>query len=122
MIPILALPLSWEHLDPNHKSMLTNLIGRYTRMSVYEVKDGMVVQPNNVYVILPNHDMTIDSGTLQLHEPADKHGFRLPINLFFRSLALSKQDQTIGIILSGTGEDGTLGIRAIKDEGGMVMV
>ena len=111
-----------QHLDPNHKSMLTDLIGRYTWMSVYEVKDGMVVQPNSIYVIPPNNDMILDSGTLQLQEPAETRGFRLPINLFFRSLALSKQDQSIGIILSGTGEDGTLGVRAIKDEGGIVMV
>ena len=111
-----------QHLDPNHKSMLTDLIGRYTWMSVYEVKDGMVVQSNSVYVIPPNHDMTIEAGTLLIQEPAEKHGFRLPINLFFRSMALSKQDQAIGIILSGTGEDGALGIRAIKEAGGMVMV
>jgi two-component system CheB/CheR fusion protein len=111
-----------QHLDPNHKSMLTELIGRYTRMPVYEVKDGMVVQPNHVYVIPPNRDMTIEYGTLQLQEPAESRGFRLPINLFFRSLALSKQELSIGIILSGTGKDGKLGARAIKDEGGMVMV
>jgi two-component system CheB/CheR fusion protein len=111
-----------QHLDPTHKSMLTELIGRYTRMPVYEVKDGMVVQPNCVYVIPPNRDMIIESGTLQLQEPAESRGFRLPINLFFRSLALSKLELSIGIILSGTGEDGTLGARAIKDEGGMVMV
>jgi len=111
-----------QHLDPTHKSMLTELIGRYTRMPVYEVKDGMVVQPNCVYVIPPNRDMIIEYGTLQLQEPAESRGFRLPINSFFRSLALSKLELSIGIILSGTGEDGTLGARAIKDEGGMVMV
>jgi two-component system CheB/CheR fusion protein len=111
-----------QHLDPTHKSMLTELIGRYTRMPVYEVIDGMVVQPNCVYVIPPNRDMIIEYGTLQLQEPAESRGFRLPINLFFRSLALSKLELSIGIILSGTGEDGTLGARAIKDEGGMVMV
>jgi two-component system CheB/CheR fusion protein len=110
-----------QHLDPNHESILTDLIGRYTRMPVYEVKDGMVVQPNCVYVIPPNRDMTLEYGTLQLQEPAEPHGHRLPIDLFFRSLALSKQEQAIGIILSGTGSDGTLGVRAIKAEGGMVM-
>ena len=87
-----------QHLDPNHKSMLTELIGRYTRMPVYEVKDGMVVQPNCVYVIPPNRDMIIEYGTLQLQEPAESRGFRLPINLFFRSLALSKLELSIGII------------------------
>ena len=111
-----------QHLDPNHKSMLTDLIGRYTRMPVYEVKDGMVVQPNCVYVIPPNSDLILESGTLQLQKPADSRGLHLPINLFFRSLSLSKLELSIGIILSGTGEDGTLGARAIKDVGGMVMV
>jgi two-component system CheB/CheR fusion protein len=111
-----------QHLDPSHKSMLTDLIGRYTRMPVYEVEDGMVVQPNCVYVIPPNRDMIFEYGTLQIQEPAEPRGPRLPINLFFRSLALSKLELSIGIILSGTGEDGTLGARAIKDAGGMVMV
>lgn len=111
-----------QHLDPGHKSMLTDLIGRYTQMPVYEVKDGMIVQPNCVYVIPPNRDMTLESGTLQIQEPAEPRGPRLPINLFFRSLALNKQELSIGVILSGTGEDGTLGARAIKDAGGMVMV
>ncbi len=110
-----------QHLDPERKSMLTDLIGRYTWMSVYEVKDGMVVQPNSVYVIPPNYDLILEAGKLQLQKPAEMHGFRLPINMFFRSLALSQQDRAISIVLSGTGEDGTLGIRAIKDVGGMVM-
>ncbi len=111
-----------QHLDPNHKSILTDLIRRYTQMSVYEVKDGMVVQPNCVYVIPPNHDMILEYGTLQLLKPAEPRGHRLPIDLFFRSLAQSKQELAIGIILSGTGSDGTLGVRAIKAEGGMMMV
>jgi two-component system, chemotaxis family, CheB/CheR fusion protein len=111
-----------QHLDPNRKSMLTDLIGRYTRMPVYEARDGMFVQPNCVYVIPPNRDMILEYGTLKLQEPAEPHGHRLPINVFFRSLAQSKQEMSIGIVLSGTGEDGTLGVRAIKAEGGIVMV
>ncbi len=110
-----------QHLDPNHKSILTDLIRRYTRMPVYEVEDGMVVQPNCVYVIPPNYNMVLEYGTLQLQKPTKPHGQRLPIDLFFRSLAQSKQELAIGIILSGTGSDGTLGVRAIKAEGGMVM-
>ena len=111
-----------QHLDPHHKSMLTDLIGRYTQIPVYEVEDGMAVQPNCVYVIPPNRDLILEYGTLQLQEPAEPRGPRLPINLFFRSLALSKLELSIGIIFSGTGEDGTLGASAIKDAGGMVMV
>ena len=110
-----------QHLDPNHKSILTDLIRRYTRMPVYEVEDGMFVQPNSVYVIPPSYNMVLEYGTLQLKKPAKPHGQRLPIDLFFRSLAQSKQELSIGIILSGTGSDGTLGVRAIKAEGGMVV-
>lgn len=111
-----------QHLDPTHKSILSDLIGRYTRMPVYEVKESMVVQPDCVYVISPNHDLVIEYGVLQIQEPAEPRGHRLPIDLFFRSLAQNKQEMAIGIVLSGTGNDGTLGIRAIKTEGGMVMV
>ncbi|MDP4193282.1 MAG: chemotaxis protein CheB, partial [Bacteroidota bacterium] len=96
-----------QHLDPTHKSILSDLVGRYTRMPVYEVKKSMVVHPDCVYVIPPNHDLVIEYGVLQLQEPAEPHGHRLPIDLFFRSLAQSKQEMAIGIVLSGTGNDGT---------------
>lgn len=111
-----------QHLDPTHKSILSDLIGRYTQMPVYEVKDSVAVQPDCVYVIPPDHDMVLEYGTLQLQKPVEPRGHRLPIDLFFRSLAQSKQEMAIGIVLSGTGSDGTLGIQAIKTEGGMVMV
>ncbi|HWR24955.1 MAG TPA: CheR family methyltransferase, partial [Methanosarcina sp.] len=110
-----------QHLDPNHKSILTDLIGRYTSMPVYEVKDRMVVQPNSVYVIPPNSDMIFQDDTLQLLEPAESRGHRLPIDFFFNSLAQGKQERAIGIVLSGTGSDGTQGARSIKAEEGMVM-
>jgi two-component system CheB/CheR fusion protein len=110
-----------QHLDPSHKSILAELIRRFTRMPVVEVVDGMVVEPNYVYIIPPNHDMALMNGTLQLLDPAAPRGQRLPIDFFFRSLAQDQHEQAIGIILSGTGSDGTLGIRAIKGEGGMVM-
>ncbi|MEI8079391.1 MAG: chemotaxis protein CheB, partial [bacterium] len=110
-----------QHLDPDHKSMLTDLIRRYTRMQVFEVEDGMVVQPNCAYIIPPNRDMTFLNGTLQLMEPAAPRGRRLPIDFFFRSLAQDQHERAIGIVLSGTGSDGTLGVRDIKGEGGMVM-
>jgi two-component system CheB/CheR fusion protein len=110
-----------QHLDPNHKSILTDLIRRYTRMEVFEVEDGMTVRPNCTYIIPPNHDMAFLNGTLQLMDPAAPRGQRLPIDFFFRSLAQDQRERAIGIILSGTGSDGTLGVRAIKGEGGMVM-
>ncbi len=110
-----------QHLAPDHKSLLAEIIRRYTRMRVFEVEDGMVVQPNCAYIIPPNRDMAYMNGTLQLLEPVAPRGHRLPIDFFFRSLALDQRERAIGIVLSGTGSDGTLGVRAIKGEGGMVM-
>ena len=110
-----------QHLAPDHKSILTELVKRYTRMQVFEVEDGMVVRPNCTYIIPPNRDMAFLGGTLQLLEPSSPRGQRLPIDFFFRSLAQDQHARAIGIVLSGTGSDGTVGIRAIKDEGGMVM-
>ena len=110
-----------QHLAPDHESILTELIQRYTRMKVFVVEDGIVVQPNCAYVIPPGHDMAFLNGALQLLEPSAPRGHRLPIDFFFRSLAQDQRDRAIGIVLSGTGSDGTLGVRAIKGEGGMVM-
>ncbi|MDR3672714.1 MAG: chemotaxis protein CheB [Holophaga sp.] len=110
-----------QHLAPDHESILTNLIRRYTRMQVSEVEDGMVVQPNCAYIIPPNRDMAFLNGALHLLEPSAPRGQRLPIDFFFRSLAQDQHERAIGIVLSGTGSDGTLGVRAIKGEGGMVM-
>jgi two-component system CheB/CheR fusion protein len=110
-----------QHLAPDHKSILTDLVRRYTRMQVFEVEDGMTVQPNSAYIIPPNRDMAFLNGALQLIEPSAPRGLRLPIDFFFRSLAQDQRERAICIVLSGTGSDGTLGVRAIKGEGGMVM-
>lgn len=110
-----------QHLAPDHSSLLTELMQRYTRMKVYEVEDGMVVQVNCAYIIPPNRDMAFLNGVLQLLEPTEPRGHRMPIDFLFRSLAQDQRERAIGIVLSGTGSDGTLGVRAIKGEGGMVM-
>lgn len=110
------------HLDPTHISILPDLIQKYTEMRVIRIKDGMKVEPNCVYVIPPNKDMAILHGVLQLIDPIKTTGPRLPIDYFFRSLAVDQQEKSIGIILSGMGTDGTLGLRAIKGELGMAMV
>ena len=110
-----------QHLAPDHKSILTDLIRRYTRMKVFEVEDGMAVRPNCAYIIPPNRDMAFLNGALQLLEPSAPRGQRLPIDFFFHSLAQDQRERAICIVLSGTGSDGTLGVRAIKGEGGMVM-
>ncbi|MFZ4625591.1 MAG: chemotaxis protein CheB, partial [Rhodoferax sp.] len=110
-----------QHLAPDHKSMLAELIRRYTPMPVFEVEDNMAVAPNCVYIIPPNYDMALLGGVLQLLEPTAPRGQRLPIDFFFKSLAADQRERAIGIVLSGTGSDGTLGVRAIKSAGGMVM-
>jgi len=110
-----------QHLAPDHKSILSDLVRRYTRMQVYEVEDGMAVQPNCTYIIPPNRDMAFLNGVLHLLEQTSPRGMRLPIDFFFRSLAQDQRERAICIVLSGTGSDGTQGVRAIKGEGGMVM-
>jgi two-component system, chemotaxis family, CheB/CheR fusion protein len=110
-----------QHLAPDHKSILSELVKRYTRMDVFQVVDGMAVKPNCAYIIPPNRDMAFVSGRLQLLEPGAPRGQRLPIDFFFRSLAQDQGERAICIVLSGTGSDGTQGVRAIKGEGGMAM-
>jgi len=111
-----------QHLDPTHESMLVDIIQRYTHMEVVQVVNGMAVQPNCVYIIPPNRDIALRDGKLHLSQPEMARGLRLPIDFFFRSLAAELHERAICIILSGTGTDGTLGLRAIKGEGGMAMV
>jgi two-component system CheB/CheR fusion protein len=111
-----------QHLDPTHKSLLSELIKRYTRMKVLEVEDGMLVEPNSVFVIPPNRYMGILHGKLHLLEPTALPGHRTPIDYFFRTLAEDQKENAICVVLSGTGTEGTLGLRTVKGEGGMGMV
>lgn len=110
-----------QHLAPDHKSILADLIRRCTRMQVFEVSDGMPVVINCAYIIPPNRQMAFLNGRLELLEPSEPRSQRLPIDFFFRSLAHDQHERAIGVVLSGTGSDGTQGVRAIKGEGGMVM-
>ena len=110
-----------SHLDPKHTSMLPDLLGRYTKIMVDQAQDGMSVERNHVYVIPPNKEMTLVRGTLVLRKPSEPHGQRFPINTFLRSLARDQKQRAICVILSGTGTDGTLGLRAVKAERGMTM-
>jgi len=111
-----------QHLDPTHKGVMPELLQRATGMRVTQVKDRTRVQPDCVYVIPPNKDMSILHGVLHLLAPAAPRGLRLPIDFFLRSLALDQQAHSIGVILSGMGSDGTLGLRAIKEKAGIVLV
>ncbi len=110
-----------QHLSPDHKSILTGLVQRYTRMEVQEVVDGMQVRPNCAYIIPPNRDLAFLNGALHLLEPGAPRGLRLPIDFFFRSLAQDLREGAICVVLSGTGSDGTQGVRAVKGEGGLAL-
>jgi len=107
------------HLDPKHESAMTELMGRATKMKVRQVHDAMEVQPDCVYVIPPNRVMTIQQRVLRLTERQPDTGPPMPIDAFLRSLASDCGPNAIGVILSGTASDGTLGVAAIKHEGGI---
>jgi two-component system CheB/CheR fusion protein len=111
-----------QHLDPNHKGILPELLQRTTLMKVLQVSDQMEVKPDHVFVIPPNKSMSILNGHLHLFEATEVRGLRLPIDVFFRSLADDQKEKSIGIILSGMGSDGSLGLKAIKEKGGTVLV
>ncbi len=111
-----------QHLDPTHKSLMVQLLKSHTDMQVREVKDKTKVLPNNIYIIPPNKDMAVFNGVLHLMEPSAARGFRKPIDFFFKSLAEDQQEKAIGIILSGTGTEGTLGLKDIKGLGGLCIV
>ena len=110
------------HLDPGHTSMLPELLQRFTKMPVVQVRHGMKVLPNRIHVVPPNKDLEILQGALCLSDPSTRQAWRLPIDLFLRSLGADQREKAIGIVLSGSGSDGTLGLRAIKSEYGLVMV
>ncbi len=110
-----------QHQDPKYRGLLAEIIQRYTEMPVRVVTENVPVQKNTVYVKPSNADLTIVKGVLTLAEPQIMHGIRMPIDMFFRSLAEDQNGKAIGILLSGMGSDGTLGIRALKERTGMVM-
>ena len=108
------------HLAPAHKSMLTELLARLTKMPVKEIRNGMPIEVNHVYIIPPSTNVSIANGRLKLNEIKDAGLKRMPIDWFFRSLAEEHGNRGIGVILSGTATDGTLGAEAIKAEGGII--
>jgi two-component system CheB/CheR fusion protein len=108
-----------QHLDPKHNSMLTELLGRKTTMKVQEVSDGTQAKPNHVYVIPPNATMSISHQTLHLGPREESHGLHMPVDHFMRALAEQKGNRAIGVILSGSGSDGTLGMSEIQAHGGV---
>ena len=107
-----------QHLAPHHESELPELLQNHTRLEVAQVKEQTTVAPNRVYVIPPGKSLSTKNGALRLADLEQPHGQRAPIDLFFRSLAEDQGEQAVCIILFGTGSDGSLGLKAIKECGG----
>ena len=110
-----------QHLDPTHKSLLADLLARATRMDVREAREGMEVCANHVYIIAPNTDLTLQQDSLRLVPQTKTAGQHLSIDTFLTSLAENAEHQAIGVLLSGTGSDGTRGLQAIKERGGFTL-
>ena len=110
-----------QHLSPTYKSIMASLLAKHTRMTVSEIEDGTTLAPNCVYLNPPNKNVAVFNRTLHLMEPVKSGAINMPIDFFFRSLSEDQKEKAIGIIVSGTASDGTLGIKAIKGEGGMVI-
>ncbi len=111
-----------QHLDPTHAGIMPELLQRTTLMKVIQVTDNLRVKPNHVYVLPPNKSMAILNSHLHFFEPTELRGLRLPIDVFFHSLADDQEENSIGIILSGMGSDGSAGIKAIKEKNGITLV
>jgi len=110
-----------QHLHPTQKSLAAELFGKRTKMPVVEARNGMRVEPNHVYTVPPNTYPSIHQGMLRLVAPTQTHGPRLPIDHFFASLGEDQQQRAIGIVLSGSGSDGALGVKSIAANGGIVL-
>lgn len=111
-----------QHLDPTRVGILPEILQRSTAMKVMQATDLLKVKPNQIYVIPPNKNILILKGFLHLFDPIETRGLRLPIDVFLRSLANDRLNKSIGIILSGMGADGSIGIKAIKEKGGLILV
>ena len=111
-----------QHLSPKHKSIMADILMKYTPMKILEIQDNQEIEPNCVYLNPPDKNVFIQNRTLFLTKPLQSHGVNLPIDCFFRSLSEDQGERAVCIILSGTATDGTLGLKAIKGEGGMAMV
>ncbi|MDO8278831.1 MAG: chemotaxis protein CheB [Burkholderiaceae bacterium] len=110
-----------QHMDPHHKAMLAELLQRVTPMPVQEAVDGMRLRPDSVYVIPPDRELTVVKGLLHLEHSTQPRGVRQRIDLLFESIARDQGAQAIGVVLSGMGADGTLGLQAIKRQGGLTL-
>lgn len=111
-----------QHLAPDHKSLMVELLQRATRLPVQRAEENLIPQPDHIYLIPPRFNLTLENHRFHLLPPPPGKTLNLPIDIFFRSLAADCGDRSIAVILSGTGSDGARGIRAVKEAGGMIMV
>jgi chemotaxis response regulator CheB len=111
-----------QHLDPHHKGMPVELLQRSTSLEVLQARGRLRVEADKIYVIPPDRDLSILHGVLHLFPPAAPRGFRMPIDFFLWSLATDQRERSVGVILSGMGSDGTLGLAAIKEQAGACFV
>ncbi len=111
-----------QHLSPDYKSMMPELLSKHTSMSIHLVEDGIALEPDSIYLMPPRKNMLLGEGKLFLSEQMPEANVHMPIDTFLRTLAEDQQHKGIGIVLSGTGSDGTRGIKAIKEAGGLVIV
>ena len=110
-----------QHLDPTHESMMVDLLAGHTQMAVRQAADGALLEPDHLYVIPPGTYLSVGSGALHLSEPLARHGARLPFDFLLHSLAEEYGERAVGVILSGTAADGSLGLKAVKEKGGLVI-
>jgi two-component system CheB/CheR fusion protein len=110
-----------QHLDPTHESMMVELLATHTAMAVRQAADGMPLERDHLYVIPPGTYLSVVGGALHLSEPQARHGARLPFDFLLRSLADEYGERVVGVILSGTAADGSLGLKAVKEKGGLVI-
>src|SRR5579864_1142844 len=111
-----------QHLDPTHASLMVELLASHTKKKVQQAVDGMPLERAHVYIIPPATYLSIQDGALRLSEPTARHGARLPFDFLLRSLAAEYGERAVCVILSGAGADGSLGLQAVKEKGGLVVV
>ena len=111
-----------QHLSPDFKSLMDELLARHTKLPIHRVENGLEIEPNAIYLIPRKKNMVLSQGKLLLTDHDQKSGLNLPIDLFFQSLAQDMGDRAIAVILSGTGSDGSRGIKELHKAGGLVVV
>jgi two-component system CheB/CheR fusion protein len=111
-----------QHLDPKHASLMADLLAVHTTMPVAQAVEGVVISPNRIYLIPPGVSLAIVNGKLHLSDPIERHGARKAFDFFLRSLAEAQGSRSACVVLSGSGADGSEGLKAVKEAGGFVVV